>query len=217
MNGITDRSILSPYLKNGSVDYRKLKTDPSIPTLVNYIETADISKFSLKEQFAFWLNAYNIITLKSVLNRLEQNNSWKGNLSLWSKVKFFVLEKHLVAGQKITLYNLENKILRKRFKDPRIHFAINCASVSCPVLPGKLFMADDLDDTLYELTVQFINSENVRVDGETLYVSKIFSMYKKDFSPSIREFIMKYHQDDLSPIRNIKFMKYNWKINSQFT
>ena len=217
MNDITDRSTLSPYLKKGRVDYEKLKNDPSIPKLVNYIETTDISEFSIKEQFAFWLNAYNIITLKSVLNRLKRNNLWKGNLNLLSKIKFFVLEKHLIAGKKITLYNLENKILRKQFKDPRIHFAINCASVSCPVLPGKLFVVDDLDDTLNELTVQFINSENVRVDGETLHVSKIFAMYKKDFSPSVHEFIIKYHQDDLSPIRHIQYMKYNWKINSQFT
>ena len=78
---------------------------------------------------------------------MEKKPDWRGVTTVWSKFLFFILKKHRIAGRKLSLYTLENKIIRK-FGDPRIHFALNCASGSCPNLPGSLFNAETLNDYL---------------------------------------------------------------------
>ncbi|MHA2094921.1 MAG: DUF547 domain-containing protein [Candidatus Hodarchaeales archaeon] len=185
-------------------------------------EKTDLSNYSKKEKFAFWLNAYNLFTLKGVLIEFEKNPKWNGNTSYYSKVKFFFLRKFIIAGKKINLRDLENKILRKQFEDPRLHFAINCASFSCPFLPGRLFQAETLDDYLTQLTRDFINNPtNVLFNTreQVVKLSMIFKWYKKDFEPrgGILSFIQKYHNsvpEGLSGFK-IEYFKYNWELNKQ--
>ena len=122
----------------------------------------------------------------------------------------------------MNLYNLENKILRKHYKDPRIHFAINCASASCPYLPKRLFQAGNLEDYLEELTLAFINNPDyVSYDPTTkiLRISMIFKWYRKDFQDDggIKSFMQKYLKnapDDFNQYE-IQFFNYNWKLNKQ--
>lgn len=136
-------SALKPYIdNNGLVKYESLKEDKWLTKQFQRLKTTDLHGMNYNEEFAFWLNAYNILTIKGVYMELERNPNWKGNISLINKIRFFFLRRFNVAGKKINLRNLENKILRKRFKDPRIHFAINCASKSCPNLPDRLFHAE---------------------------------------------------------------------------
>ncbi|MFV2015725.1 MAG: DUF547 domain-containing protein, partial [Candidatus Heimdallarchaeota archaeon] len=176
---IADRSILQPYIKDGVVDYQQLSSDKWLQEKILELEITEIPYNRGLDELSFWLDAYNLLTLKAVSDKLKNDPNWKGNLSLWSKIKFFYLTKHLVANRKISLYTLENKILRKRFKDPRIHFAINCASISCPVLPGKLFSDVLLNEYLEELTYQFINDQHsVILKGNILWVNRIFKWYK---------------------------------------
>ncbi|MCE7735290.1 MAG: DUF547 domain-containing protein, partial [Candidatus Heimdallarchaeota archaeon] len=131
---------------------------------------------------------------------------------------FFYLRKHKVAGMKLSLYTLENKILRKKFKDPRIHFAINCASISCPFLPGKLFLPENLSEFLEDLTEQFVNNQNsVILKENILYVSRIFKWYKKDFKGhgGVIPFIQKYWKGEkFSNNTKLKYLHYDWEINS---
>ena len=212
-----NKASLRKYIdEQGNVDYAALDNDPWFHEQIQRIQITDISKLSYNEEFVFWLNAYNILTIKTVHSRLHANSKWKGNSSYFSKFKFFILTKHNVGGRKISLYNLENKILRKKFKDPRMHFAINCASKSCPVLPNRLFNIDDLDETLEFLTENFINDEkHVRFDVTTniLYLNQIFKWYKKDFrvSGGVINFINKYYQNASKIVQNpkIKYTKYN--------
>ncbi|MFX0052077.1 MAG: DUF547 domain-containing protein, partial [Candidatus Hermodarchaeota archaeon] len=171
-------------------------------------------------------NAYNLLVLKGVYHEVKKNPSWNGNKSLWSRIKFFYLRKFNVAGKKLNLYNIENKILRREFKDPRIHFAINCASRSCPVLPRRLFETETLESHLEDLTRIFINDENhVKYNEETniLYVNQIFKWYSKDFLEhgGVKEFILRYLD---RPIDHEKFsdakiiyFDYDWSLNSQHT
>lgn len=127
---------LKPYIdSNGLVNYEKLKKDKWLMDQIEFLKAADLQNMNRNEEFAFWLNTYNILTIKGVCMELARNPNWKGNVSIFNKLRFFVLRRFEVAGKKINLRNLENKILRKRFNDPRIHFAINCASKSCPNLP----------------------------------------------------------------------------------
>ncbi|MHA1155648.1 MAG: DUF547 domain-containing protein, partial [Candidatus Heimdallarchaeota archaeon] len=142
--------------------------------------------------------------------------------SLVSKLRFFILRKHKVAKGKYNLNSIEHKKIRKDFNDPRIHFAINCGSASCPYLPNQLFTSGNLEKTLDGLTKFFINSNaNVCYDEKLnlLFLNKIFSWYSKDFKSEggIKKFIAKYWKGPIDKLENSKiyFKKYNWKLNAQ--
>ncbi|RMG37782.1 MAG: DUF547 domain-containing protein [Methanobacteriota archaeon] len=214
---ILEKVVLKPYISDGLVDYEKLKQDSTLWDLLEAIEEMDLSNLSTKAKLAFWMNAYNLVVLKAVVKRLEKNPNWKGNLSLWDKIKFFFLERHRIAGRKMNLLTLENKIIRK-FGDPRIHFAINCGSISCPRLPHDTFNEENLDDLLDFLTTEFINSSEVNYDGSTntLYVSRIFKWYGKDFGgkQGIIQFISKYADRQIPDDAEVIFKDYDWTLNS---
>lgn len=217
-NNLNSLPILQQFIDDkGLVDYTKLNSNSSIFETLEGMRDQDISAYNTEEALAFWLNAYNLLTLFSVVERLAENPNWNGNSSLWSKFRFFILKRHRIAGKKMSLYTLENKILRKQFQDPRIHFAINCASVSCPQLPGNLFESQNLDEYLEFLTTEFINSEEVSYYSEenVLELSLIFKWYKSDFKPSVIDFIGKYRSLNFPSTPRITYKRYNWKINSQ--
>jgi len=222
-NDITRIAILQRWInEKGLVNYESLKGDKWVEEQLKRLKNIDISKLNSKAQLAFYLNAYNILTLKNVLIELEKNPKWKGNTPYLSKIRFFYLRKFELVGKKINLYNLENKILRKRFKDPRIHFAINCASKSCPVLPNRLFEPKTIEGYLDTLTRNFVNNrEHVFFDekDKVLYLNPIFKWYKKDFEEKggVKKFITEYSEpamfiaDDVK----IKYKKYDWELNYQ--
>lgn len=220
-NQLQTKAVLKTYINNqGDVDYSRLQNDPWLKEQLEIIQTTDIHQFSRQEEFVFWLNAYNLLILKAVCDKLANNRNWKGNISYFAKFNFFALKKYAVGGKKLSLYTIENKILRKKFNDPRIHFAINCASKSCPILPNRLFQVDTLEQTLENLTENFINSDHVRFDESSneLWLNPIFDWYKKDFKSSggLVEFIKKYWHGPLIPEEiKIKFLKYDWSLNSQ--
>ncbi len=220
---MSNSAFLKQWINNeGLVDYSAINESSWLQIEIENLKKVDLSNFSRNEELAFWLNAYNLLTLKGVLVELKKNPNWNGNTSYFSKVKFFYLRRFEVAGKKINLYNLENKILRKQFRDPRIHFAINCASKSCPMLPRSLFQSANLDEYLEDLTYSFINDpDHVRYDSTTqiLYLNPIFKWYSKDFdfNGGIIAFISNYFENNKELPNNttIKFLKYDWSINSQ--
>ncbi|OLS18841.1 MAG: hypothetical protein HeimC2_43740 [Candidatus Heimdallarchaeota archaeon LC_2] len=215
---VIDKSVLLSYLKDGKVNYSLLKNDLWLKKNLEKMKNTNVKELTYSEEFAFWLNAYNLLTLQAVCKELEKNPNWKGNLSYFSRIRFFALRRHSIGSKKISLYTLENKILRKKFKDPRIHFAINCASISCPFLPGKLFEADSLETYLEDLTYQFINDQNsVILNEDTLSLNQIFKWYKKDFKEGggLITFINKYWKGSKIPNNiRIEYLKYDWHINS---
>lgn len=214
---IKQRSILTKYIVDGRVDYIKLKSDQWLTDTLVIFRQVNVENLSTSEKFAFWLNAYNLLTLASVLKEMDKNPDWDGTVSYWSRVKFHYLRKHKIGGKNLSLYYIENKILRKVFKDPRIHFALNCASMSCPYLPNELFEATTLDHYLENLTADFINLQNsVKFKDGILYLNKIFKWYRKDFQKSggVISFINKYWQgQDVPATASIKYLDYDWKFN----
>ena len=208
---------------NGKVDYKELQENSLLIEKISEIESKNLADCSSRdEELVFWLNAYNLLVLKGVLEKLKKNPNWNGTKTYLTRVSFFVLKKFTVANTKISLYNLENKILRKKFKDPRIHFVLNCASSSCPVIPSSLFEIDTLEQTLDNYTKIFINdSSNVNIIASTnqLKLNPIFKWYKKDFDNQggILNFIKKYHENFPTAMNNprISFLRYNWSLNSQ--
>ena len=147
--------------------------------------------------------------MQQVLERLAHNPDWPGPVSLLDKLRFFYLRTFDVAGQNVSLFKLENTLIRKKFAEPRIHFAINCGSSSCPHLPGSLFIAESLEADLDMLTRQFIESDEVHYDAatETLFVGQIFKWYRRDFSPSAIDFIRQYR--DVPARVNLRYLDYD--------
>jgi len=172
------------------------------------------------EQLAFWINAYNSVVVAGVLDGLSAE-------SLLGRGKLFKLWKVEVAGKKRTPDEIEHKILRARFKEPRIHFSIVCASASCPKLRPEAYVAKRLEAQLTAQARAFINDPSrnkiSRADHE-LHLSKIFDWFKKDFEPfgGVPAFLARYADDAatrhwlLSDTKfKIDYLDYDWTLNAQ--
>jgi len=220
-----DYSLYEKVLKdfvdeNGLVDYKRLeKRSEELDKVIKQIEDADINKYSDLEKKAFWINAYNAITLKVVSKGYKV-----GSIRL---IDFgFVWKKgRKVAGEKHSLGDIEHKIVRP-LGDPRIHFALNCASIGCPQLPQKPFYPETLDDQLEMETIRFVNNKGkVRLDREkdVLYYSALFDWYEDDFlegRASILDYIKEYiNESDREYLEQnevkMKLLKYDWGLNIQ--
>ncbi len=214
-------ALLAAHVKGDGVDYEGLASHRA--ELDAYLEPArhfNPESLSRNESMAFWINMYNAWTLKLILTQYPDIDSIKELGSLFSSPwkKRFVK----IGGKILTLDEIENDILRARFKDPRIHFAINCASRSCPPLRPEAYQAQRLDAQLDGATQAFINKEsNTRFMGNRLVVSSIFKWYRADFDHEIAAYIKKYARGSLkekfeivgdSP--TISFMPYDWSLNT---
>lgn len=212
--------LLSKYVKPGGVDYAGFRSEEK--TLDNYLkvlEDIDSKTMSRDEQFAYYINAYNAWTIKLILSAYPDVKSIKdlGTFlqSPWEK-KFVRIDRNL-----LTLDDIEHRILRPRFKDPRVHFAINCSAASCPPLRAEPYLGSTLDQQLDQSTRAFINSPNrYRLDGNALYVSRIFKWFAEDFNDDVVGFYLKYARDDLKKqltekkdIIQVKYLDYDWSLN----
>ncbi|MEE4279489.1 MAG: DUF547 domain-containing protein [Halieaceae bacterium] len=203
----------APYLSAGRLDYDRLAADVDTQAWVRWIAHADLDRAGRDEQLAFYLNAYNLLVIHQAVRRLRRRSDWPGVLTFGDKLRFFGLERHRVAGRAINLYTLENSIIRRRFREPRIHFALNCASSSCPPLPERLFVAETLDADLERLTRRFLESDAVAYNAatHTLTVSRIFRWYRKDFQPSVPAYIARYR--DVPTDVRVVYQRYDWSLN----
>lgn len=157
---------------------------------------------------AYWINAYNAFTIKlivenypvSSITKLHNGNPWD--------VKWIKL-----SDKSYTLNNIENDILRPQFKDPRIHFALNCAAQSCPPLFNHAWTADNLNQTLDQRAKAFVNNPAYnKISKDAVQISKIFEWYAADFG-NIINFLNQYSKTSISPNASIKYMEYNWDLN----
>jgi hypothetical protein len=223
--GPVDHSIYGRLLKThvieGRVDYSGFKKDEAqLDAYLDALATIDPGALAKQEQMAFYINAYNAWTIKLILGAWPDLNSIKdlGGLfqSPWKK-SFVKLRQGVV-----TLDHIEHNILRPRYKDPRIHFAINCASISCPPLLNAPYLGSELDRQLDKVTMKFINDPDSNfVKGDSLHVSKIFKWFKEDFNGDVSGFFKRYARGELKKQLdsrgsdvNIKYLPYNWGLNN---
>lgn len=214
--------LLKKYVKSGVVDYSGLKgQEPALDQFLRILEVTDVKTLSRNERFAFYINVYNAWTLKLILDNYPGVKSIKdlgGIISTpWKKniVK--------LAEGTITLDDVEHKILRPQFKDPRIHFAVNCASKSCPILISEPYLPEKLDRQLDSSTRNFLNNPKRNyLKGDTLHVSKIFKWYKKDFKNGVAGFFLQYADKELrdkierqKDKLKIAYLKYDWSLNGK--
>ena len=146
---------------------------------------------------------------------------WPGVGGVRKVPGFFKKLKHRVAGKSITLDDLENKVIRPTFKDPRVHFALVCGARSCPPLRCRAFYGGGLNRVLERLTRRFINSKlGVRAEGEKLSVSKLFTWYAGDFEASdgtVGKYLARYHKTQGARLATAKleYQPYSWALNKR--
>ena len=194
----------------GNVDYKGFAKDISaLGQYLDYLAENHPSDHTPKpDKLAYYINLYNAATVKLVLDNYP-TKSIKDIRNPWGKdiVK--------MGGEKISLGDLEHKILRK-MDEPRIHFAINCASYSCPKLLNMAFTAANLEKLLEQTAIDFINDPKRNVlSKEKASLSEIFNWYKKDFTEngSLVDYINKYATQKLTANTKISYLNYNWGLN----
>lgn len=208
----------------GMVDYAKLKANPK--DLLTYLETLSFTDPATladdQQKLAYWINAYNAYTLKLILDHyplesirdIPAAQRWKAVI-------------HPCGGKNYSLDQIEHEILRVEFVEPRIHFAVNCASLSCPLLLGEAYLPSKLDAQLAQQTRLFLADDyrGMTVKDKTLEVSKLFTWFKKDFVKNhkdVRAFILA-HADEATQAKvkaagdnpSITFKDYSWKLNGK--
>jgi hypothetical protein len=205
---------LAKQVKNGSVNYKGIAADRT--ALDALVAMAGVKqKFtSTAEEKTFYLNAYNVMVIKGIINAYPV----KGPLAIDG---FFDKKTFLVNGQQLTLNQVENDIVRKKYNDARIHFALVCGAKSCPPLPSYAYRPAVLDGQLETLTRQSIqNSSFTKIDygKKTAALSMIFNWYKPDFvnaKGSMEAFLNTYLKIPLPAGTVISNYEYDWSLNGK--
>ncbi|MGV7221379.1 MAG: DUF547 domain-containing protein [Nitrospinales bacterium] len=208
----------------GRIDFWEVGSKPdAFHVFIRYI--AQVSPQIRPEMFlkpedklAYYINAYNALALYGVI----QKNIPTDFDGLTHRAKFFLLTKYVVGGERISLQNLENEVIRP-LGDPRIHFALNCMVKSCPRLPQEVFMAVTLDQQLDDATREFINSPKhvqVNIEKKEVRLSSILKWYKDDFvnpqqASSLIKYINRYRQERIPESYEVEFLEYDWTVNKQ--
>lgn len=207
-----DKVLKQAVDERGMVDYASLAEDPSGLTdyLNELITNPPKDSWNRQEVLSYWINTYNAFTLKLVADHYPVS-SIRDIRDPWKK-EFIPFR-----GRRISLDHIEHEILRK-MEEPRIHFAINCASISCPVLAGEAYKPGKLEEQLQNAAERFINDrERNRIAESELGLSKIFKWFRKDFTAtgSLKEFIASYTPGTITPEAKVIFLDYNWDLNEQ--
>ena len=200
----------------GRVDYQKLSADRSaldrfVATIAVVGPTTRPELFPNRgDKLAYYINAYNALTLFNVINRLPKMKSVHDD----SK-DFFYFTTFQLDGSSISLYKLENDIVRPEFEEPRVHFALNCASAGCPRLPSAPFLPGTLEAQLARETTRFLHeTRNVRLDDGQVALSQIFEWYAEDFKPTPLAWIQAQATDlGLPADAKVTHTPYDWALN----
>jgi hypothetical protein len=211
-------NLLQTYASSsGQVNYSAFIQDQDL--LDKYL--ADLSahppgsNWSKNEQLAYWINAYNAFTVKLIIDHypLKSIKDIANGLPMinspWD-IKFFK-----IGNVEFDLNTIEHEILRKEFNEPRIHFAINCASFSCPNLRSEAYLPNKIEEQLDEQAFGFINNsdKNLINDKETR-LSEIFNWFESDFTKEsdLLDYIEKYNPS-LKKANKVTYIEYDWSLN----
>lgn len=240
-------NILSKHVRDdGLVDYRGLKSDQQelgrYLAAVAALDPGTVDALERDDAIAFWINVYNAITLDVIISNypiesrffaslVYPKNSIRQIPGVWDR------EKHKVAGMDLTLDQIEHEILRKKFKEPRIHMALVCASMGCPPLRNEPYVGAELSQQLDDQARRFLASENrFRLDriGKHVFLSPIFDWFSEDFitaygsdfgwdkldkkSRAALRFVAQYLSRDESAFLSaaqlsVTFLDYDWSLN----
>ena len=206
--------LLQKYVNSkGDVNYAGFKSNEA--ALQSYLDlltkNPPQSSWSRNEQLAYWINAYNAYTVKLIVDNYPISSIMDLHGGKPWDVKWIRL-----GDKTYSLNNIENDIIRPRFKEARIHFAVNCAAASCPPLLNQAFTATRLNTQLEKQTKSFINNTSYnKIKPGEVQISKIFEWYKSDFGSSLIDYLNPYTEIDIKKNAQVKFKEYNWSLNKQ--
>ena len=242
-------AVLKQYVNDqGMVNYKAFKSNRQ--PLERYVQSLaaldpkGYAQWSNEKKIAFWINAYNGLTLQTIINHYPikkggvisglrfPKNSIRQIPGVWDKIK------HTVLGKPMTLNDIEHVTLRKQFNEPRIHMALVCAAQGCPPLRNELYVGERLDAQLSDQSRKFLaNSEKFRIDREknAVYLSSIFKWFGADFKEKFKTDQYKQEPEDVRPVLEfvsryvgpqdaeylktkkyrIEFLDYDWSLNEQ--
>ncbi|MFQ5669933.1 MAG: DUF547 domain-containing protein, partial [Acidobacteriota bacterium] len=217
-------NLLAGGTDDGLVDYRFFQQRRNdLDAYLDRIAAVDLASLAPDHLKALLINAYNALTIRSILDH-PSVTSIRDIDGVWSEAR------HRVGGFDLTLDEIEHQLLRPFFKDPRIHFAVNCASRSCAPLPPWSYEGDRLEQQLEERTRHFLSDpRNVEIEGGTLRLSKYFDWYGKDFmaagwtptAESVAVFVNRYARPDVAAFIQaadgnppLAYAPYDWSLNA---
>lgn len=216
--------LLQKYVDNeGMVNYKGLQSNrDELKSYLSILENnAPQKSWTRDQKLAYWINAYNAYTLDLILEHYPVKSIKEIGSTIkipfvstaWD-VKFINID-----GEEYDLNNIEHGIIRKRFDEPRIHFALVCAAVSCPKLQNRAFLPEKLDEQLTKAAEEFLSNptKNEIKNENKAKLSKLFNWYGGDFKKNgtLIEYINKYAPTQLSKNAKIDWMDYNWSLNEQ--
>lgn len=223
------QNFLTRYIYQGFeginlVHYSKVSTEDKakLDTYLKDLSHIPISQYNRKEQLAYWINLYNALTIQLILTHWPVQSITKLHLSPgffsigpWN-AKLITIE-----DQEISLNDIEHRILRPIWQDARIHYVLNCASMSCPQLQEQAFTGDNLEYLMNQATKEYVNSpQGVTVTDKELILSQIYQWYQTDFGAdenAVLRHIAQYANHKLKQqlLTNQKPIRYhyNWQIN----
>ncbi len=229
VNHATWDKLLKTYVhktKSGlnEVDYKAFKKSGhrALKTYLRQLQSTNVKSLNRKEQFAFWVNLYNAKTIEIILSKYPVSSIRKIKSGIFSPGPW-KLKNMKVNGEALTLDDVEHKILRGLWRDPRIHYAVNCASIGCPNLARDAFTAANSQKLLNAGARAYINSpRGVKVSRGRVQASKIYKWFKKDFGGNERG-ILKHLRLYAAPklaaklktARSISSYNYDWSLNDQ--
>ncbi|HMT00561.1 MAG TPA: DUF547 domain-containing protein [Saprospiraceae bacterium] len=204
--------LLKTYVDpNGRVNYKMLtKEKTAINQVLDQLQKINTQKLNEKARLAFYINLYNLTTLKVIADNypIKSIKDIKGG-KIWD-IGLMVLN-----GKSYSLNELENQLIRGQYKEPRIHFLINCGAKSCPPLHTEAFTEKNIDELMDKRTRQFINDAlSNTITPKQIKISKIFDWYQTDFG-NLVSFINRYSKTKVLNNAKISFMDYDWDLNKQ--
>jgi len=193
----------------------------ALDAYVDTLQRIPIRRFNRAEQRAYWINLYNAATVKVVLDHYPVDSIMKINISPGLFAKGPWKKKLLtIEGQGVSLDDIEHRILRPIWKDPRTHYSVNCASIGCPNLPTQAFTSSNMEELLDAGARQYVNHpRGARVDKGRLTVSSIYVWFGSDFGgqAGVIEHLKKYAEPalakKLAEVRRIDGDGYDWALN----
>ncbi len=212
--------ILQRYVVGTRFDYDALVKHPEdirkLDAYIKSLEEIDPDSLNHNRALAYWINMYNAAILRLVITNYPVQ-SIKA-IKAWWVLPPWLKNVVKVNGKNLNLYEIENDILRPQFKDARIHFAINCASIGCPPLWNHAYSGDKMDQQLDAAATRVINDPRwVTITPTEIRLTKIFDWYKEDFKAdagSIRAFLRRYLPEEQAALldagKPLVFFDYNW-------
>ncbi|MEL6484863.1 MAG: DUF547 domain-containing protein [Bacteroidota bacterium] len=205
-------SFLKTHVKEGRVAYKDIKSNPAeLEELIALAESISISKSDVKAYQAFWINAYNLLVIKSIVENYPI-------ASPLDKSGFFDKNKHKVGSKEVTLNGIENDLLRAVFPDEsRFHFVLVCAGLGCPPIIASAYTPEKLEAQLQKQTELALNRPDfVKVKGKKVLLSQIFEWYNGDFTKnntSLVEYVNRYRTEKLDAKSKVGYYPYDWTLN----